>query len=65
MNKRKKPVRIGILRTDDFIVISITMFNKTKWKWIRRDTMECAMLCVKITLITIFLQICLLLINQW
>jgi len=65
MNKKRKPVRIGILRTDDFIVIRITMFNKSKWTWIRRDAMECAMFCVAITLITIFLLKCLLLINQW
>lgn len=65
MIKRKKPVRIGILRTDDFIVIKITIFNKSRWKWIRRDAMECAMFCVAITLITIFLLKCLLQINQW
>lgn len=50
MNKRKKPVRIGILRTDDFIVIRITMFNKSRWIWIRRDVMEFDMLCIAIML---------------
>lgn len=48
MNKRKKPVRIGILRTDDFIVIRITMFNKNKWIWIRRDVMEFDVFCMAI-----------------
>ncbi len=48
MNKKKKPVRIGILRTDDFIVIRITMFNKSKWIWIRRDVMEFDMFCMAI-----------------
>lgn len=50
MNKRKKPVRIGILRTDDFIVIRITMFNKNKLIWIRRDVMEFDMFCMAIML---------------
>ena len=50
MNKKKKPVRIGILRTDDFIVIRITMFNKNKWIWIRRDVLEFDMLCMTIML---------------
>lgn len=50
MNKRKKPVRIGILKTDDFIVIRITMFNKSRWIWIRRDVMEFDMLCIAIML---------------
>lgn len=48
MNKRKKPVQIGILRTDDFIVIRITMFNRNKWIWIRRDVMEFDMFCMAI-----------------
>lgn len=65
MNKRKKPVRIGMLRTDDFIVIRITIFNKSRWIRIRRDVMEFDMFCMAITLITIFLLKCLLLINQW
>lgn len=46
----KKPVRIGILRTDDFIVIKITMFNKSKWIWIRRDVMEFDIFCMTIML---------------
>lgn len=48
MNKRKKPVKIGILRTDDFIVIRITMFNRNKWIWIRRDVLEFDMFCMAI-----------------
>lgn len=48
MNKRKKPVRIGILRTDDFIVIKIKMFNKDKWIWIRRDVLEFDIFCMAI-----------------
>lgn len=48
MNKKKKPVQIGILRTDDFIVIRITMFNRNKWIWIRRDVMEFDMFCMAI-----------------
>lgn len=48
MIKKKKPVRIGILRTDDFIVIRITMFNRNKWIWIRRDVMEFDMFCMAI-----------------
>lgn len=47
MNKRK-PVRIGILRTDDFIVIKITMFSKDKWIWIRLDVLEFDMFCIAI-----------------
>lgn len=50
MNKRKKLVRIGILRTDDFIAIRITMFNKNKWIWIRRDVLEFDMFCIAIML---------------
>lgn len=50
MNKRKKPVRIGIIKTVDFIVIRITMFNKNKWIWIRRDVMEFDMFCMAIML---------------
>lgn len=46
----KKPVRIGILRTDDFIVIKITMFNKSKWIWIRHDVMEFDIFCMAIML---------------
>lgn len=48
MNKKKKPVRIEILRTDDFIVIKITMFNKDKWIWIRRDVLEFDVFCMAI-----------------
>jgi len=48
MNKRKKPVQIGILRTVDFIVIRITIFNKSKLIWIRRDVMEFDMFCIAI-----------------
>lgn len=48
MNKRKKPVRIGIIRAEDFIIISIKMFNKNKLIWIRRDVMEFDMFCMAI-----------------
>lgn len=61
----KKPVRIEILKTDDFIVIRFKMFNKNKWIWIRRDPMKCGMFCVAITIIIELLLKCLLLINQW
>ena len=46
----KKPVRIGILKTDDFIVIKITMLNKSKWIWIRHDVMEFDIFCMAIML---------------
>ena len=48
MIKKKKPVRIGIIRAEDFIIISITMFNKNKLIWIRRDVMEFDMFCMAI-----------------
>ena len=57
MNKRKKPVRIGILKTEDFITISITMLNKTKWKVIRRDVMQFDIFCIAIMLMINFLLI--------
>lgn len=57
MNKGKKPIRIGILRTDDFIVIRITMFNKNKLIWIRRDVMRFDMFCIAIMLMMNFLLI--------
>lgn len=50
MNKKRKPVRIGIIRAEDFIIISITMFNKNKLIWIRRDVMEFDMFCMAIML---------------
>lgn len=57
MNKRKKTVRIGILRTDDFIAIRITMFNKNKWIWIRRDVLKFDIFCIAIMLMINFLLI--------
>lgn len=48
MNKKRKPVRIGIIRAEDFIIISITMFNKNKLIWLRRDVVEFDMFCMAI-----------------
>ena len=48
--KSKKPVSIGIVNTDDFIIISITMFNKNKWMVIRKDVMKFDMFCIAIIL---------------
>ena len=53
----KKPIQIGILKTEDFITIRITMFNKTKWKVIKRDVMRFDMFCVAIILMMNFLLI--------
>lgn len=44
----KKPIRIGILKTEDFITIRITIFNKDKWIWIRRDVLEFDVFCMAI-----------------
>lgn len=57
MLKKKKPVRIEILRTEDFIVIRITIFNKDKWVWIRRDVLKFDMFCIAIMLMINFLLI--------
>ena len=48
--KSKKPVSIGIVNTDDFIIISITMFNKNKWMVTRKDVMKFDMFCIAIIL---------------
>lgn len=53
----KKPIQIGILKTEDFITIRITMFNKTKWKVIKRDVMRFDMFCIAIILMMNFLLI--------
>ena len=53
--KSKKPVSIGIVNTDDFIIISITMFNKNKWMVIRKDVLKFDMFCIAIMLMMNFL----------
>lgn len=53
----KKPVNIGIVNTDDFVIISITMFNKNKWMVIRKDVMEFDMFCIAIMIMINFLLI--------
>ena len=55
--KSKKPVSIGIVNTDDFIIISITMFNKNKWMVIRKDVMKFDMFCIAIMLMMNFLMV--------
>ena len=53
--KSKKPISIGIVNTDDFIIISITMFNKNKWMVIRKDVLKFDMFCIAIMLMMNFL----------
>lgn len=55
--KSKKPVSIGIVNTDDFVIISITMFNKNKWMMIRKDVMKFDMFCIAIMLMMNFLMV--------
>ena len=54
--KSKKPISIGIVNTDDFVIISITMFNKNKWMVIRKDVMKFDMFCIAIMLMMNFLM---------
>ena len=55
MIKKKKPVHIGIVRTEDFTIVSITMFNKNKWMVMRNDVMMFNMFCTAIMLLIISL----------
>lgn len=55
--KSKKPVNIGIVNTDDFVIISITMFNKNKWMVIRKDVMKFDMFCIAIMIMMNFLMV--------